>query len=80
MLRLTVTTKHTPTEIMRRARSFFGEGGLGLAPSDGAAGISFTGAGGFVTIALADENGKTVVDLSTREFDEQVRRFARQIG
>jgi hypothetical protein len=79
MLRLTVTSKHPPAEIMRRARAFFGAGGVGLEPSDGATGISFTGAGGFVTVVLADEDGKTLVDLSTREFDHQVRRFARAI-
>lgn len=80
MLRLTVTTKHTPTEVMRRARAFFGVGGLGLEPSDVAAGVSFSGAGGFVTLALADEDGSTVVDISTREFDQPVRRFAREIA
>ena len=80
MLRLTVTTKRTPVEVMREARRFFGREGFGLQPSIVDNGLSFTGGGGFVTIALFDENGKTLVDLSSREFDDPVKRFAREIA
>ncbi len=80
MLRLTVTSKQSPTDVMRRARAFFGDGGLGLEASMDAAGLQFTGGGGFVTLVLSDEDGKTLVDVSTREFDQQVKRFAKQIA
>ncbi|MBM3139616.1 MAG: hypothetical protein FJZ92_05225 [Chloroflexi bacterium] len=81
MLRLTVNTKRAPVEVLREARRFFGEGGLGLTPSQAEAGVSFEGAGGYVTVRFEpNAAGETIVDLSTREHEWAVRRFAREIA
>lgn len=64
-------------EVLRKAIEFFGIGGLGLElieRTDCCA--SFEGSGGHVTVSAARcEPDTTEVDLETREWDYQVKRF-----
>ena len=79
MLRLTVNTDRPVTDVMSAARRYFGGLGLGAgATADG--GIVFKGAGGFITLMLANQDGRTVVDISTRQFEPAVRTFARELA
>lgn len=80
MLRLTVNTKKSQAEVLSEAARHFGDGGLGLQGEEADGRVTFSGAGGYVTVAFESEDGKTVVDISSREFDEPVRKFARKIG
>ncbi|MDA1003002.1 MAG: hypothetical protein O3B31_06595 [Chloroflexi bacterium] len=79
MLRLAVNTKKSPEEVMREAHQQFGKHGLGLEVNEAGGRVTFSGAGGYVTIAFENDGGKTVVDISSREFDEPVRKFARKL-
>lgn len=80
MLRLTVNTKKSQDEVLREAEKHFGDRGLGLQAEEADERVTFTGAGGYVTVAFEHEDGKTVVDISSREFDDPVRKFARKIS
>jgi hypothetical protein len=75
-----VETKTSPEEIIRRAMSFFGQGGVGLEVSDcGSRSATFVGGGGHVLVHVS-EGEKTEVELVTREWDYDVKRFMRQIA
>lgn len=70
------TVKEPPSEILKRAVSYFGPGGLGLTPQgveDDCA--NFEGGGGHVAISVCDNDGKTDIALETQEWDIQVREF-----
>jgi hypothetical protein len=79
MLRLTVNTKKSPTEVTEEARRRFAEG-LGLRAEEANLGITFSGAGGYVTLVFESQDGGTLVDISTSEFEDAVRKFAGEIG
>lgn len=75
MARYGVDTKLSVSEILDRAEEYFGEGGLGLeVTSRDNCCISLAGGGGHVTVTVA-EGDKTSVDLETREWDYQVKKF-----
>jgi hypothetical protein len=77
MLNLEVKTKLSTEEVTRRARRFFGKGGLGLEVSEeNPQCLSFEGGGGYVTATLCAEGDKTRVTLVTQEWDFQVKEFA----
>jgi hypothetical protein len=77
MLNLEVKTKLSETEVVKRAKRFFGKGGLGLEVSEeNPQCLSFQGAGGYVTATLCSEGDKTRVTLVTQEWDYQVKEFA----
>jgi len=80
MLRLSTTSKLSPAEAIKRAVKFFGPGGYGLevreTSDDGA---SFEGGGGGVVVNARAEGKKTSVELTSREWDYQVKEFLRQI-
>jgi hypothetical protein len=81
MARYGVVTKLSPEEVINRAMRFFGDGGLGLeAKEEGACCASFTGGGGHVRVTVASKQDLTDVDLETREWDYDVKRFMRRIG
>ncbi len=80
MARYGVYTKLDPEEVIRRAVSFFGEGGLGLTVTDqGSCCATFEGGGGHVSIT-ANAGDKMEVELVTREYDYDVKRFIREIA
>jgi len=74
-MRYGTETDLDPSEVLDLVEEYFGEGGLGLeiTSSDDCC-ISLAGGGGHVTVTVT-EGEKTVVDLETREWDYQVKRF-----
>jgi hypothetical protein len=74
-MRYGTETKLKPAEVLERAAEYFGEGGLGLdIGSRDDCCVSFEGGGGHVTVT-AVEGQKTAVDIETREWDYQVKKF-----
>jgi len=74
-VRYGIETSLTTTEVLDRAEEYFGEGGLGMAlTSRDDCCVSFAGGGGHVTVTVT-EGKKTGVDLETREWDYQVKKF-----
>ncbi len=77
MLNLEVKTKLPIEDVTKRAKRFFGKGGLGLEVSEeNPQCLSFEGGGGYVTATLCAEGDKTRVTLVTQEWDHQVKEFA----
>ena len=76
MARYSKESKLQPDEVLRRATDFF-EAGLGLTVAERTeCCLSFEGGGGHVTVSAARcEPGRTDVDLETREWDYQVKKF-----
>ena len=74
-MRYGLETKLSTTEVLNRAERYFGEGGLGLElTSRDECCISLAGGGGHVTVTVT-EGDKTSIDVETREWDYQVKKF-----
>ena len=41
--------------------------------------ISFEGAGGYVAVSIVDEDNHRMVDVETREFEYQAKRFLERL-
>jgi hypothetical protein len=75
MMRYGTDTKLTTSEVLDKSAEYFGEGGLGLeVESRDECCISLVGGGGHVTVTVV-EGDKTSVDVETREWDYQVKKF-----
>jgi hypothetical protein len=81
MARYSKQSQWEPHEVLRRAEDFFGAGGLGLNVTERTeCCLSFEGGGGHVTVAATRcVPDYTDVDLETREWDYQVKRFMEEI-
>ncbi|OGO32935.1 MAG: hypothetical protein A2Z29_01725 [Chloroflexi bacterium RBG_16_56_11] len=80
MLKLTTKSKLNPGEVVKKAVAYFGPGGYGLTvtnKTDTCA--SFEGGGGGVEITTCPEGKGTSVDFETREWENQVKEFARSL-
>lgn len=80
MLKLSTKTKVNPKEVIKRAVQFFGPDGYGLkitGQSDAYA--SFVGGGGGVEVSAFTEGKGLSVDVTSREWDSQVREFIGKI-
>ena len=78
MLKIGKQTKLDREEVIDRAAKFFGKDGEGLEETErNPCCISFEGVGGYVLVSIVDdEDGKKrTVDLETREFEYQAKRF-----
>lgn len=76
MLRIAKRTGLVPEEVIKRALKFFGKGGEELEEKErNRCCISFEGGGGYVSIAIVDEEKRSIVDVETREFEYQTKRF-----
>jgi hypothetical protein len=76
MLRLSVKSKLSPEEAVKRAVKYFGPEGLNLEVTDESALCAkFEGGGGGVEVTACTEDGKTSVELVSREWDYQVKHF-----
>ena len=76
MLRISKKTKLHREKIIDRASKFFGSGGEGLDEKEkNFCCISFEGGGGYVSVLIADEEKRRMVDVETREHEYQVKRF-----
>ncbi|NIO72563.1 MAG: hypothetical protein GTN71_26970 [Anaerolineae bacterium] len=83
MARYSVKTKLSPEDAIKKAKAYFGEGGLGLEMSEqNPCCVYFEGGGGHVTVTVGAVEGKkeTTATLETREWDYQVKRFMREIA
>ncbi len=81
MLNIEVKTNLSQEEVTKRLKKFFGGKELGLdLKEETAQCLTFEGGGGFVNATLCSEEGKTRVDLVTREWEYQVKQFASKIG
>jgi hypothetical protein len=80
MLNLHATTKLSAEDVMNKAIGFFGPGGHGLEIKEQEDGYAyFQGGGGGVEMSIYAENNRTAVDMITREWEYQVKEFAREI-
>jgi len=80
MINLETESKLSIEEITKRAKSFFGKGGLGLEIVDESTEcLNFTGGGGFVNVVICPTEGKNRVELQTREWENPVKQFASKI-
>jgi hypothetical protein len=76
-----VETKLSPEQVIERAVTYFGEGGLELQMSEqNPCCVTFTGGGGHITATASSEEKVTDVRLETREWDYHVKRFMQEIG
>ena len=76
MIRYGKNTKLGADKVLKRARAFFGPGGLGLDESESDdCHVRFQGGGGFVLISVCAGDKGTEVDLSTQEWENPVREF-----
>jgi hypothetical protein len=78
MLRISAQTKLNPEVVIERAEKFFGANGQGLETLDRGSGcISFQGGGGKVEITTCFDDGdkRTNVDITTQEWEVQVKDF-----
>jgi hypothetical protein len=79
MLKLDVTTKLKPEQVIERALDFFGAG-YGLEVTEHSAScVTFRGSGGGVTVNVSPASERTLVDLESREWDSVIRDFAEEI-
>lgn len=80
MLKLNVRTKRKPDEVVKKALEFFGSGGYGLKVTEQSDTCAyFEGGGGGVAVITGTDDKGTSVDLETREWEYQVKEFARKI-
>ena len=76
MLRISKESRLTPHEIVSKASRYFGKGGEGLDETErGSCCISFSGAGGYVTVTVCEKDSQRDVELETREFEYQAKQF-----
>ena len=80
MLKLNTRTHLKPEEVVKKAISFFGPGGYGMKVTDQNTGCaSFEGSGGGVFITACTDGKGTSVDMEAREWEYQIKEFARNI-
>lgn len=76
MIRISKPTRLSRSEIIARAAGYFGKGGEGLEETErGACCISFSGAGGHVSVFVTETDGARSVEVESREFEYQAKRF-----
>lgn len=76
MLKIGKQTALSAEKIIARAARFFGKGGEELGEtSRNPCCIFFEGAGGYVSISIVDAKSHRMVDVETREFEYQAKKF-----
>jgi hypothetical protein len=76
MLRISKKIRMNTDEILGKASRYFGKGGEGLDETERShCCISFSGAGGYVTVAVTEKANQREVDVETREFEYQAKQF-----
>jgi hypothetical protein len=80
MIRLSKTSRLNPDEILAKASRYFGKGGEGLDETErGPCCISFSGAGGHVTVLVSEKSNEQEVEVESREFEYQAKRFLESV-
>jgi hypothetical protein len=81
MARYSVETKLSSEQALERAEAFFGQGSLGLEMTErGDCCAHFVGGGGHVRVTAVAGDLWTTVELETREWDYDVKRFMREMS
>jgi hypothetical protein len=76
MLQISKKSQLNSDKILAKASRYFGKGGEGLDETESSpCCISFSGAGGFVTVTVYEKAIEREVDVETREFEYQVKQF-----
>ena len=76
MLRISKQSRLNTDEIITKASGYFGKGGEGLDETErGGCCISFSGAGGYITVTVSEQTGQRKVEVETREFEYQAKQF-----
>ena len=76
MIRILKKSRLNPDEILAKASRYFGKGGEGLDEAErGPCCISFSGAGGYVTVTVSEKTNQREVDVEAREFEYQAKQF-----
>jgi hypothetical protein len=76
MIRIAKQSRLNAEEIIDRAVEFFGEKGEQLDERDRSrCCINFEGGGGYVAISIVEESKRRTVDVETREYEYQAKRF-----
>jgi len=76
MLRISKQSRLNTEEILAKASGYSGKGGEGLDETErGACCISFSGAGGYVTVTVSELTNQREVEVETREFEYQAKQF-----
>jgi len=72
-------TSHSCEKVLEKAKDFFnGEWGLEVSSKENCCAL-FQGGGGHVFVQCIDDEGEMKVELATREWDRQVKKFMRKI-
>ncbi|WP_372683581.1 hypothetical protein [Desulfosarcina sp.] len=83
MLKIGKKTKLASEEVIHQASRFFGKGGEGLVENEMHSclpcHITFEGGGGYVAISINDEEKHRMVDVETREFEYQAKKFLERV-
>ncbi len=80
MLRIGKISPQSPQEILEKASAFFGPGGVGLdVLPRGPFTLVFTSGSGFVLVQAVPNQKGTDIDIQTREWDYDARRFLMQV-
>jgi hypothetical protein len=80
MIRISKQTRLKSDDIIERASKYFGKGGEGLQETQrNLCCISFEGGGGYVSVSIVEEDKLRIVDVESREFEYQARRFLEKI-
>jgi hypothetical protein len=80
MLRLEVKTRLSEEQVKQRIKVFFKEGEGLRVTAEAPDCLTFEGGGGYVTATIGREAHETRVELETREWEEQVKQFARDVS
>ena len=76
MLNMESKTKLKPEEVRARLKAFFGPEGEGLQMEQPEGDcMSFCNNIGYVNATISEEDSKTVVNLVSREYEYQVKKF-----
>lgn len=80
MINLSTVTKLSQKDVVKKAVEFWGPGGYGLEIKEQADTYAlFEGGGGGVEIVTNATDGKTEVDIASREWDYQAQEFLSKI-
>jgi hypothetical protein len=80
MLNISRETKLSPDKIKEKAKIFFGGKSVKLELSEELDNcLTFTGGGGYVTVAISPAKGKSQVEITTTEWEFQAKEFLTEI-
>lgn len=81
MLRMEAKTKLSPEQAVKKALEFFGPKGLGMnVKEETPTCVYLEGGGGEVQVTACEEGKVTKLELVSREWDNQLKKFARRVA